>query len=108
MKQVSEREYAKLEREVARLLVALKPDIGDDYRASEDDDIPGMCVTIGATPQDDGTLSWSYQTGDNSYTGGAYGHPYWGVIYLYRRSNSRALAHDAVEEIADGIAQSVA
>ncbi len=80
----------------------MKPDIADDYRCSDDpsDNTPGMCVTVGATPQADGVLSWSYQTGDNSFTGGAYGHPYWGVVSLYRRSNSGELAHDAAEQIA--------
>lgn len=102
---INEKEYRKLEREVERLLKALKPDIGDDYRACEDDETPGMCVTIGATPEEDGTLSWAYQTGDNSYSGGAYGHSHWGVIYLYRRSKSAELAHAAVEEIAESIAQ---
>lgn len=100
---IQESEYTKLTREVTRLLKALKPDIGDEYRACEDDDCPGMCVTIGATPQDDGSLSWSYQTGDNSYTGGAYSHRHWGVIYLYRRSKSLELAQAAVEEIAESI-----
>ena len=89
-----------------RLLKELKKEIADDYRASDDpdDDKPGMCVTIGFTPADDETekdCSWSYQTGDNSFTGGAYGHPHWGVIYLYRRSNSRELAKDAADQIAD-------
>lgn len=86
---------------IRALLIALKPNIGDEYRATEDDDVPGMCVTIGAS--DNG--SWSYQTGDNSYTGGAYGHPYWAVIYLYRRSNSTELARDAVDQIADLMSQ---
>lgn len=86
-------------KDIRALLVALKPDIGDEYRATDDrdDNTPGMCVTIGASA--DG--SWSYQTGDNSYTGGAYGHPYWAVIYLYRRSNSTELARDAVDQIAE-------
>lgn len=107
---VTEREYSRLEKQVALLLKSLKPDIGDDYRATDDpdDNTPGMCVTIGATPQSDGVLSWNYQTGDNSYTGGAYGHAYWGVIYLYRRSNCKELAHNAVEEIADAIANDMA
>jgi hypothetical protein len=85
--------------EIARLLVMLKKDIRDDYRASDDpcDDIPGMCVTIGANDKGE----WSYQTGDNSYTGGAYGMPYWGVISLYRNSNCRELARDAIDQIAD-------
>lgn len=102
---ITDKEYRRLEKEIRRLLVSLKPDIADDYRATDDpdDDTPGICVTIGATPQEDGTLSWHYQTGDNSFTGGAYGHRNWGVIYLYRRSNSAELAHAAVDEIADSI-----
>jgi hypothetical protein len=89
-----------------RLFKALKKDIGDDYRATDDpdDNKPGMCVTIGFTPADeDSDASWSYQTGDNSFTGGAYGHRIWAVIYLYRRSNSRALAEDAADQIAEAI-----
>lgn len=103
--QTSEKQYKALEREITKLLKSLKGDIGDDYRACEDDECPGMCVTIGATPDEEtGELAWSYQTGDNSYTGGAYSHHHWGVIYLYRRSNCAELAAQAVSEIADSIA----
>jgi hypothetical protein len=80
------------------LFVDLKRFIDDDCRASEDDDIPGMCVTIGWNDQ---TGDWSYQTGDNSYTGSAYHYPHWAVVYLYRRSNSRDLAVDAINQLAD-------
>jgi hypothetical protein len=45
------------------------------------DDIPGMQLTIG-WDQDSG--EWSYQTGDNSFTGGAYHYPTWGVVGVYR------------------------
>lgn len=104
----TEAEYKRLEKQVTLLLKSLKGDIGDDYRATDDpdDNTPGMCVTIGASPQSDGVLSWSYQTGDNSFTGGAYSHSFWGVGWLYRRSNCKAIAHDMVEEIAEAIAQS--
>lgn len=93
----------KLERvmakEIAALLVELKKDICDDYRASDDpsDNTPGMQVTVSTRDMN----SWHYQTGDNSYSGGCYGDPFWAVIYLYRRSNCRELAHDAVNELAD-------
>ena len=90
--------------EWTRLFKSLKGDIGDDYRASDDDEdnTPGMSVTIGFTPADeDSEASWSYQTGDNSFTGGAYGHPNWAVISLYRRSNSRELAKDCANQIAE-------
>ena len=95
----SKRQIQAFTTQIRRLFVQLKPDIGDDYRASEEDTLPSMQVTIGATVAEDGTLNWSYQTGDNSYSGGAYGHPNWGVISLYRRSNCRELAADAVSQI---------
>lgn len=85
--------------EVENLLKSVKGDIQPDYRACEDDTLPGILVTVGADENDDGSFSWSYQTGDNSYTGGAYGFPHWAVISVYRRSNCRALALDAVNEI---------
>lgn len=87
---------------IASLLKSLKPYIGDEYRCTDDPDdtTPGMLVTIGASP--DG--SWHYQTGDNSYSGGAYSHAYWGLVYLHRRTNCREAAKDAIEEIAEGMA----
>lgn len=95
-----------------RLFKALKREIEDDYRADEFNDKPGMCVTIGFTPaecdpgnEESKAASWSYQTGDNSYTGGAYCHPHWAVVSLYRRSNSRELAEDCAEQIAELVAQ---
>lgn len=102
---VTEREYKRIERAVRALLIELKGTIGDDYRASDDpdDSTPGMQVTIGASVSEDGSLSWSYQTGDNSFTGGAYGHPFWGVISLYRRSNCTDLAKEAIDQIGEGI-----
>lgn len=86
-------------KDIRALLVSLKGTICDDYRAEGDEDspIPSMQVTIGANEQGE----WSYQTGDNSYTGGAYGFPHWGVIYLTRRSNSTSLARDAIDQIAE-------
>lgn len=95
--------------EWAILLAKLQLDIGDDYRASDDpcDEQPGMQVTFGFTPAGDGIdESWSYQTGDNSYSGGAYGHPYWGVINLYRDSNCTELAEEAVGEVCDRLWES--
>lgn len=88
--------------ELSALFRALKPTIADDYRASDDpdDNTPGICVTVGWSPE---TGRWSYQTGDNSYTGGAYGHPVWAVVSLYRRTNTRDLARDVRNELADQI-----
>ena len=98
-----EKQARRFEREFTRLLKALKKDIDDDYRATDDpdDDKPGMCVTFATTD----FSSWSYQTGDNSFPGGCYGHPHWAVVYLYRRSNSRELARDAVDQLCEAFTQ---
>jgi hypothetical protein len=91
----------------AELLTGLKPDICDDYRCTDDpdDETPGICVTFGFTPESDKRdASWGYQTGDNSFTGGAYGHPFWGVVHLYRDSDAAELASEAASEIAEQLA----
>lgn len=83
--------------EIYKLLVALKKDITDEYRCSDDpdDNTPGMTVTFGTNDAQD---SWSYQTGDNSFTGGAYGFPHWAVICLFRRSNCKELTDEVFEQ----------
>jgi hypothetical protein len=87
----------------AALLRLLKRDIGDDYRCDEEATTPSMLITFGLS--DDG--SWNYQTGDNSFTGGAYGHPYWGLTYLDRRSNCKELAQSTFDEAAEQMEQSI-
>lgn len=96
------RRAAAMRREVRALLIELKAQIGDEYRAPgcEDESTPSIQITIGAGA---GLESWNYQTGDNSYSGGAYGFPFWGVVTLDRRSNCADLAADAVDQIIDQI-----
>jgi len=84
--------------ELSALVRQLKPTIRDDYRASdlEEDSAPSMDLTIGWSV--DG--SWDYQTGGNDYMGSAYFHPYWAVTSIHRRSDSRAVARDLIEQLA--------
>jgi hypothetical protein len=84
-------------RDLAALVRAVKRTIRDEYRADEYEDMPSVCLTVGWKPSG----AWSYQTGDNSYTGGAYGYPYWGVVTVYRRSDSRAVARDIRRQLAE-------
>ncbi len=84
-------------RDVEALLKALKPTIEDDFRSHEDANLPSLAVTIGAELTPDG-ISWNYQTGDNSYAGGAYGFPYWGIADLHRRDSCKRLANDIVDQ----------
>ena len=53
-----------------------------------------ITITIGADES-----GYGMQTGDNSYTGVAYGFRYWGVSDLYKRSNCRELARELLEQI---------
>ena len=85
-----------------KLVASLLPDIGDDCRATDDpdDDQPGMQLTIGFTAEtDDKSYSWSYQTGDNSYSGGAYCHATWAVVYLFRDAIPSEVADDIADQI---------
>jgi len=84
--------------ELTETLVGLKKLINDDGRIDSEDTLPGMEVTIGWTPT---TGAWDYQTGDNSLTGGAYGHPYWAVIPLYRRANCKGMAREIRDQLTE-------
>jgi hypothetical protein len=89
-------------KELASLVVSLKGDIQDDYRAydgpdCEEDSTPSMLLTVGANEEGE----WSYQTGDNSYSGGAYHYPHWAVVAIDRRSNSREIARDIQSQLAE-------
>lgn len=81
-------------KQLTSLIKSIKSDICDEYRAFEEDSIPGIQLTIGADEK-----GWDYQTGDNSYSGGAYFHRFWGVAGVYRRSNSREVAKDILDQI---------
>lgn len=84
--------------EMVALVRELIPTISDDGRATDDpsDDTPGMQLTIGADAD-----GWSYQTGDNSYSGGAYGYSDWAVTYLSRDSDPARIADEIIRELDD-------
>ncbi len=104
----------EIERDLIDLITAVKADIHDDYRAFEEDSEPGIQLTVGATidrERLDDTASgdeilaaitgYDWQTGDNSYSGAAYFHPYWGVVGVYRDSDPAELATEIVRQIID-------
>ncbi len=86
--------------ELERLVKHIKSHIGDDYRAFEDDSLPGMQLTVAMNDAGE----WDYQTGDNSYSGAAYFFPHWAVVGVYRRSNSKEVARDIQSQLADLLA----
>ena len=85
--------------ELTALLQWVKSDISDEYRAFNDDDTPGIQLTLCMNAG-----GWSYQTGDNSFMGSAYHYPHWSVRGIYRDTNCRELAREMREELLENIA----
>jgi hypothetical protein len=80
--------------ELYHLLRLAKSHIYDDCRAFEDDDAPGIQITVGADE-----TGWGWQSGDNSYSGAAYHYKHWGVVGVYKNSNCRELASEIKNQI---------
>ena len=84
----------QLRRDLACLVRGVRKGISPEFRAFEGDDTPGTQLTVGANRD-----GWNYQTGDNSYTGGAYGYKVWAVIGVYRDTNSFEAADDLIRQL---------
>jgi hypothetical protein len=83
-------------KELSALVKHVKRFIDAECRAFDDDDSPGIQLTVGWNAE---TGEWSYQTGDNSYAGSAYLYPTWAVVGVYRRSNSVEVAREIIDEL---------
>ena len=64
---------------------------------------PSMDLTIGINdPETDQDFpEWTYQTGDNSYSGSCYSKQYWGVATITRDSIAQDLAEEIVDNLLD-------
>lgn len=90
---------SELKEQLTALVAELIPTIDDEYRSREqdlDDDTPAMDLTVGCDGE-----TWSYQTGDNSFTGGAYGHADWAVTTLTRDSDPARVAEGLIDDFLD-------
>lgn len=81
--------------ELYRVIRAIKETVTDYDRAHEDDEIPGVCLTVGVNSDGE----WAVQVGCNEYHGSAYFYPHWVVRDIYRSTNCRVLAREVREEI---------
>tara|TARA_B100001250_G_scaffold414345_1_gene452097 strand:- start:1099 stop:1416 length:318 start_codon:yes stop_codon:yes gene_type:complete len=86
--------------EVMELLSNLIPEL-DRHDLEE---IQVTLASNGVTCPITGSVEWGYQTGDNSYTGGAYGYNHWGVGYIYEDVDIEDLALDLIGQIEEGLA----
>ena len=105
------KQLPSLRQELYSLLVEIKKDADWDFLRQEvlefgpsTDPTPYVDVTIGCTFNfAEGWISWNFQTGDNSFTGGAYGHLEWFNTSLLTRSNCKTAANELIDEIAGRI-----
>ena len=70
-------------------LLAIEPDLADCC---------SLTLTIGA---DGESKRFGAQTGDNSYTGGAYGYPHWAVVNIYASDKPKDVARDIQSQISE-------
>ena len=61
-------------------------------------------ATNGETCDVTGSVHWGYQTGDNSYTGGAYSYQNWAVGTLEYDTNVEELALDLIDQLEEHLA----
>ena len=87
-------------KELAALIVHVKKQVprmrdrgARDY-IDVDGEYPTIQLTVGADKS-----GWSYQTGDNSYTGGCYSYRHWSVQYVMKRTNALELARIIKSEL---------
>lgn len=64
-------------------------------RADFDGELPYNELTVGMNLSGE----WNYQTGDNSFTGGAYGFPCWATVSVHRRSKSPEIVKDIIDQL---------
>ena len=73
---------------------------------SDDDVAEDGYLELTIAISDDGE-SWNFQTGDNSYTGGAYGLPHWAVTAIYPGCEAEDVADDVLSQLVDLLAMEI-
>ena len=88
----------EFEQEIVDLVEYVKTTIQpewDEYCGEEE--IQYKDLTIGMNEAGE----WSFQTGDNSFTGGAYGYPHWAVVSITEDSDPEEVFQDICDQLAD-------
>ena len=70
----------------------------------EDDEGNAGCLQLTIGFNDD-MSEWGAQTGDNSYTGGAYSFPHWSVVYVTPDSTVDDIQDDIIDQALSLITQ---
>lgn len=73
----------------------------------DDKDVEYIQLTVGTNGdlcEVTGSVEYGYQTGDNSYTGGAYGYSHWGVVEIDDESDTEEVADSLIEQLSELLA----
>lgn len=106
-----QQQLPSLRKELYNLLLQVKRNqnwrsLRKDFTDYAGDGPAYIDITIGCTFNwEDGEITWNYQTGDNSCTGGAYGHPEWFTASILSRSNCKEIADDLIRDISNRIVE---
>ena len=76
-------------------LLELIEAVRENLKTYSYEELETATLTIGWHPT---SGSWSYQTGDNSFTGNAYGYPCWAVVEVCRETDEADCA-DLIDSI---------
>ena len=79
-----------IDKEQLRQLVINVIGILEEAQDSEVD------LTVGWSPEDN---SWGWQTGDNSFTGGAYSHPLWAILTITHETEVNDTVDDIITQL---------
>ena len=93
-----ERYEKTLQSEEFRTLLT---EIIQSLRSEFDNSNGYMELTIGMNENG----NWNYQTGDNSFSGGAYGFPVWGVTTIDKDTDIVSVIDDLIDQINDQFSQ---
>ena len=93
---------APSKEDVMELLTALVSEL--DLWDLEEMETQVTIASNGETCPITGSVEWGYQTGDNSFTGGAYGYKHWGIGYVEKDMDIEAVAMDMIAQIEEGLA----
>lgn len=66
----------------------------EEIEDSEEEELGTLTVCISTDGE-----NWGYQTGDNSFSGGAYLYPHWAVVYFNTSTTPEELLEDLYREI---------
>ena len=90
-------------------LVKIIESIATEYEKyyKDDEEIEYLQLTVGTNGdvcEVSGSLQYGYQTGDNSYTGGAYGFRTWGLGFIDDETDPDEQADEIIEQLSEHLA----